>query len=55
MGFGGSFGRATPEQYVLQVSLDGQYWRTLARSEGRLPFSDSDRERLLFFAVLAPD
>ncbi len=51
MGFGGRFGRSIPEDYRIEVSLDGKAWREVASSEGRLPFSDEDRERLLLFAV----
>ena len=55
MGFGGRFGRSIPEDYRIEISLDGETWRTVASSEGRLPFSDEDRERLLLFAVFNAD
>ena len=37
----------------MEVSLDGEQWKTVATSEGRLPFSDEDRERLLLFSVFS--
>ena len=55
MGFGGRFGRSIPQEYRIEVSLDGETWRTVASSEGRLPFSGEDRERLLLFAVFTGD
>jgi mono/diheme cytochrome c family protein len=55
MGFGGRFGRATPEQYEIEVSLDGRNWRRVADSTGRLPYAEADRERLLLFAVFSPE
>ncbi|MEZ5391320.1 MAG: DUF1553 domain-containing protein [Bryobacterales bacterium] len=54
-GFGGRFGRSIPEHYRIEISLDGEQWRTVASSEGRLPFSEEDRERLLLFAVFTDD
>ncbi|MCB1019001.1 MAG: DUF1553 domain-containing protein [Acidobacteria bacterium] len=54
-GFGGRFGRSIPEHYRIEVSLDGEQWKTVADSEGRLPFSEEDRERLLLFAVFTDD
>ena len=55
MGFGGRFGRATPEGYRVEVSLDGKQWSRVADSQGRLPYSDEDRERLLLFAVFSEE
>lgn len=51
-GFGGRFGPPQPEEYEISVSLDGDSWNTVASSEGRLPFSEADQERLLLHAVL---
>jgi hypothetical protein len=53
MGFGGRFGRSVPEQYRVETSLDGERWRTVATSQGRLPFSDQAQQRLLLFAVFS--
>ena len=50
-GFQGRFGRSVPEQYGIEVSLDGERWQLVADSKDRLPFGDEDRERLLLFAV----
>ena len=50
-GFGGRFGPPQPEEYEISVSLDGDSWSTVASSEGRLPFSEEDQERLLLHAV----
>ncbi len=50
-GFGGRFGPPQPEEYEISVSLDGDLWSTVASSEGRLPFSEADQERLLLHAV----
>ncbi|MBI1352896.1 MAG: DUF1553 domain-containing protein [Acidobacteria bacterium] len=55
MGFGGRFGRSIPERYRVEVSADGESWKAVASSEGRLPFSDEDRERLLLFAVFSDE
>lgn len=55
MGFGGRFGRSLPEEYRVEVSLDSESWREVANSDGRLPYSDEDRERLLLFAVFDAD
>ena len=53
MGFGGRFARATPEEYRVEVSTDGESWTTVATSAGRLPFSDDARERVVLFAVFS--
>jgi len=55
MGFGGRFGRSIPEEYRVEVSLDGETWKQVANSDGRLPYSDEDRERLLLFAVFSDE
>ncbi len=54
-GFQGRFGRSIPEQYRIEVSLDGEQWKPVADSKGRLPYRDEDRERLLLFAVFDED
>ena len=53
MGFGGRFGRPAPEQYEIEVSIDGEQWHKVASSQGRLPYAQADRERLLLFAVFS--
>lgn len=53
MGFGGRFGRPFPERYRVETSLDGEQWRAVADSDGRLPFAEDARERLLRFAVFS--
>jgi len=55
MGFGGRFSLPIPEDYKVETSLDGNEWRTVADSEGRLPYSEADRERVLLFAVFTDD
>jgi len=55
MGFGGRFERSIPEHYRVELSLDGKLWQTVAGSEGRLPYSEEARERLLLFAVFSRD
>ena len=55
MGFGGRFSLPIPEEYKVEISLDGEQWRTVADSKGRLPYSEEDRERLLLFAVFTDD
>ena len=54
-GFRGRFSRPQPEAYSVQVSTDGDSWRTVATSAGRLPFAKEQRARLLLDAVLTPD
>ena len=54
-GFGGRFGRPQPEHYAIEVSLDGSEWKTVATSEGRLPFSEAAQERLLLDAVFTSE
>ena len=54
-GFGGRFGPPQPEEYEISVSLDGASWTTVASSEGRLPYTEADQERLLLHAVFTPD
>ena len=54
-GFGGRYGRPQPETYEIEVSADGESWNTVATSEGRLPFSDEAKERLLLHAVFSPE
>ena len=54
-GFGGRFGPPQPERYEIAVSLDGDSWTPVASSEGRLPYAESDRERLLLHAVFSSD
>lgn len=53
-GFRGRFGRPQPAAYRVQVSLDGEAWTTVATSQGRLPFSEQEREQLLLDAVFGP-
>ena len=54
-GFRGRYGRPQPETYEIEVSVDGESWTTVATSEGRLPFSDEEREQLLLRAVFSSD
>ena len=54
-GFGGRYVRPQPEEYSVEVSMDGRAWTSVATSKGRLPFSEQDRERLLLNAVLNPE
>jgi len=54
-GFQGRFGRSIPEQYRIEVSLDGEHWEPVADSKDRLPYREEDRERLLLFAVFDED
>ncbi len=54
-GFGGRYVRPQPEEYAVEVSMDGQAWTKVATSQGRLPYSEQDRERLLLNAVLDSD
>ena len=53
-GFGGRYGRPQPETYKIEVSVDGESWIRVATSEGRMPFSEEARDRLLLNAVLGP-
>ena len=54
-GFRGRFGRPQPEEYMIEVSTDGEAWETVATSDGRLPFSQAAQQLLLLFAVFTPD
>lgn len=55
MGFGGRFGRSIPERYEIEVSLDGENWRTVADSDRRLPYAEEKQEELLLFAVFSDE
>ena len=44
-----------PTKYVLEVSLDGERWEKGADSEGRLPYSEAEREELFLLAVFSPE
>ena len=50
-GFRGRFGRPQPEEYRIEVSADGETWKTVATSDGRLPFSEAAQNLLLLFEV----
>lgn len=52
-GFGGRYSRPQPEDYAIEVSVDGERWTTVATSEGRLPYSEEAQERLLLDAVFS--
>ena len=54
-GFGGRFARSQPEHYTIEVSPDGEFWTTVASSEGRLPFPEEAREKLLLDAVFSTE
>ncbi len=54
-GFGGRYVRPQPEEYSIEVSVDGERWTTVATSEGRLPFSEEARELLLLDAVFSAE
>ncbi|MBS1824171.1 MAG: DUF1553 domain-containing protein [Acidobacteria bacterium] len=51
-GFMGRFEGPVPSNYWIEVSSNGQQWKRVASSEGRLPPRDSDREQLLLLTVL---
>lgn len=52
-GFMGRFEGPIPSQYQIEVSSDGEQWRRVASSEGRLPPVEAQREELLLLAVLS--
>lgn len=54
-GFGGRFSKALPEEYQIEVSLDGKLWKTVATSENRLPYAEEKRELLLLHFVLTDE
>ncbi len=54
-GFRGRYGRPQPEKYKIEVSTDGEIWKTVATSDGRLPFSEAAQELVLLFEVFTPD
>ena len=54
-GFRGRFGRSQPEKYKIEVSINGRSWKTVATSDGRLPYSDEAQELLLLHAVFDPE
>ena len=54
-GFRGRFARPQPEEYEIAVSMDGTSWKTVATSEGRLPFSKASQESLLLDAVFTAE
>ena len=41
-----------PEEYTIQISLDGQHWSKVADNAGRRPFDDDRLEELLRLAVM---
>ncbi len=53
-GFGGRFSRPQPEVYAVEVSADGDSWRTVATSDGRLAYGEQAQERLVLHAVFDP-
>ena len=54
-GFRGRFARPQPEEYRIEVSMDGTSWNVVADSEGRLPYSEEARELLLLHGVFTAE
>ncbi|MBL8176815.1 MAG: DUF1553 domain-containing protein [Bryobacterales bacterium] len=52
-GFMGRFEGPIPSEYWIEISDDGQSWKRVASSEGRLPPRPSDQEQLLLMTVLS--
>ncbi len=49
----GNFLGQVATSYVIEASLDGQQWQTIAASEGRLPYGEKEREEFFLLAVAA--
>ena len=50
----GKFDGPVPSRYEVEVSADGEVWKNVAASEGRLPVAAAEQEDLVLLAVLDP-